>query len=59
MPRSLSSETLATRSLLHEKPNPIHLKGQYVRLEPLLLERDAGPLFEMSNGSALQLGDRL
>lgn len=49
---------LAKRALLPDKPSSIHLKGQYVRLEPLILERDAQPLFEMSNGSAIQLGDR-
>lgn len=58
MSKSLSSETLATRSTLSEKPSPIDLKGRYVKLQPLILERDAQPLFEMSNGSAIQLGDQ-
>lgn len=49
---------LKKRALLPDKPSAVHLKGQYVRLEPLILERDAQPLFEISNGSAIQLGDR-
>lgn len=49
---------LAKRALLPDKPCVAHLKGQYVRLEPIILERDAQPLFEMSNGSAIQLGNR-
>lgn len=50
--------TLDKRTSLPEKPSLIHLKGQFVRLEPLIIKRDAQPLFEMSNGSALQLGER-
>ena len=49
---------LAKRTLLLDKPSPVHLKGKYIKLEPLILERDAQPLFEISNGSAIQLGDR-
>ena len=49
---------LKKRALLPDKPRVVHLKGQYVKLEPLILVRDAQPLFEMSNGSAIQLGDR-
>jgi hypothetical protein len=45
-------KVLAKRSSLPEKPNSTHLKGQYVKLEPLVLERDAQSLFEMSNGSS-------
>jgi RimJ/RimL family protein N-acetyltransferase len=46
------------RTTLSEKPILMHLNGRYVRLEPLIIERDAQPLFEMSNGSAIQFGDR-
>lgn len=54
----ISTTQLAKRALLPEKPNSIHLHGQYVRLEPLVIERDAHSLFEMSNGSAIQLGSK-
>jgi RimJ/RimL family protein N-acetyltransferase len=49
---------LAKRTLLPDKPSAVHLKGKYIRIEPLILERDAHPLFEMSNGSAIELGNR-
>jgi len=54
----LSGTLLAKRSLLPDKPNPIKLVGNYVRLEPLVIDRDAMPLFEVSNGSASALGER-
>lgn len=54
----LTEEALIKRTLLPEKPSVVSLKGQYVRLEPLILELDAQLLFEMSNGSAIQLGNR-
>ena len=43
---------------LPDKPSPVTLRGQYVRLEPLVMARDAKPLFEFSNGSPIQLGQR-
>lgn len=49
---------LDKRTSLPEKPSLTLLKGQYLRLEPLIIERDAQPLFEMSNGGALQLSGR-
>lgn len=54
----LSERILANRSLLPDKPCSVHLKGHYVRLEPLILESDLHPLFEISNGSAIQSGKR-
>lgn len=54
----LPSNILEKRAALPEKPSSVSLQGQYVRLEPLLLERDAEKLFAMSNGSAIQLGKR-
>lgn len=54
----LPTAVLTRRGLLSEKPSPIIFKGQSVRLEPLVVERDAKHLFEMSNGNALQLGER-
>lgn len=46
------------RDFFPEKPNPVILKGKYVRLEPLNIERDAETLFKMSNGSAITLSGR-
>ena len=54
----LPSHILKNRNSLSEKPSPIILRGQFVLLEPLVIERDALPLFEMSNGNAIQLGKR-
>lgn len=54
----LPKAILVKKASLPEKPSSIHLKGQYVWLEPLVIERDAQRLFEMSNGNALQLGER-
>lgn len=50
----LPSSVLAKRTSLPGKPSPIILEGRYVRLEPLIIERDARQLFERSNGSAIQ-----
>jgi RimJ/RimL family protein N-acetyltransferase len=58
MTKCLLPVALKTRALLPEKPNSVYLVGRYVRLEPLIIERDAQPLFEMSNGSAIQLCGR-
>ena len=55
---SLSKQVLYKRAILPDKPSSIILEGQYVRLEPLIIERDAQRLFEMSNGNAIQLGKR-
>lgn len=54
----LCNEILEKRSCLPEKPAPITLLGRHVRIEPLVMDRDARPLFEMSNGSPISLGDR-
>lgn len=59
MLQKLLTTTLERRTQLPEKPAPVMLYGKDVRLEPLVVERDAPCLFEMSNGSALKLGDRL
>jgi RimJ/RimL family protein N-acetyltransferase len=58
LPPELPAKTLARRDRLPAKPAPITLAGQYVRLEPLVVERDAQPLFELSNGSPISLGQR-
>jgi RimJ/RimL family protein N-acetyltransferase len=55
----LGTNLLAKRHLLPEKPDPFNLEGQYVILKPLDIERDAIPLFEISNGSQINLDDRV
>lgn len=49
---------LEKRSLLTEKPSSIQCVGQYVKLEQLIIERDADSLFKMSNGSSIELDER-
>ncbi len=58
LPSPLPAEMLARCELLPRKPAPVILTGQYVRLEPLSVERDTEPLFEMSNGQPITLGTR-
>jgi hypothetical protein len=59
MLQKISTSTLRRRTQLPEKPALVTLSGKYIRFEPLVVERDAQSLFEMSNGRALKLGDRL
>ena len=54
----LGDEVLARRTALPLKPDPITLVGSLVRLEPLDLGRDVGPLHAVSNGQPARLGDR-
>lgn len=58
LPSPLPAEMLARCKLLPRKPASVSLAGHYVRLEPLSVERDAEPLFEMSNGQPVTLGTR-
>jgi RimJ/RimL family protein N-acetyltransferase len=58
LPSLLPAEILARRDQLPLKPAPVSLTGRYVRLEPLVMERDLAALFEASNGSPIVLGDR-
>lgn len=58
LPPQLPAAVLAKRDLLPDKPTSVTLTGQYVRLEPLVVVRDAQPLFEVSNGNAITLGER-
>ncbi|MBC7997792.1 MAG: GNAT family N-acetyltransferase [Leptolyngbya sp.] len=54
------SEHLVQKSReLPEKPSPVTLTGQFVRLEPLSLERDLDQLYKFSNGEPIQLNDRM
>ena len=55
----LSEAQLAKQIQLPTKPAPVVLTGQYVRLEPLVIARDAQPLFEVSNGSTITLDNRV
>lgn len=54
----LSPQVLVKRNQLPEKPSPIKLEGLHVRLEPLVITRDAQALFNVSNGTPFQLGMR-
>lgn len=56
--KPLPSHMLAVRNKLPEKPPRIELIGQCVHLKPLEIARDATPLFKMSNGSVIRLGNR-
>jgi RimJ/RimL family protein N-acetyltransferase len=58
LPPPLPDEVLSKRDSLPVKPDPVVLLGQYVRLEPLVVDRDAQPLFEVSNGKAISFGER-
>ncbi len=58
LPSQLPASLLARRDLLPIKPHVTQLIGRYVWLEPLVLSRDAQPLFEVSNGSPISLGER-
>ena len=54
----LPSHVLEKCSQLPEKPDSVTLLGQYVCLQPLVITRDAKPLFEASNGNPMTLGKR-
>lgn len=55
---ALPPDVLAGITRLPRKPDPVTLTGKRVRLAPLDLERDVAGLFQVSNGSAVTLGDR-
>ena len=44
----LPAELLTRRNQLPAKPAPVTLTGRFVRLEPLVVERDAAPLYAVS-----------
>lgn len=58
LPPPLGDEALARRSSLPLKPDAVTLSGRIVRLEPLVVERDAARLHELTNGSPITLGGR-
>jgi RimJ/RimL family protein N-acetyltransferase len=58
LPPKLPDRVLARRAQLPLKPAAVTLTGQRVRLEPLVVERDAPSLFAVSNGDPITLGER-
>ena len=58
LPSQLPPAVLARRDLLPDKPAPVTLTGQYVRLEPLVVARDAQPLFVDAENKSVTSGDR-
>ena len=54
----LPAEMLERCKTLPLKPAPVTLAGRFVRLEPLDIARHAAALYAVSNGSAIDLGDR-
>jgi RimJ/RimL family protein N-acetyltransferase len=54
----LPENILATRKTLPVKPTPVTLEGRYVVLRPLDLARDLEPLYAVSNGQPVTLGDK-
>jgi len=58
LPAPLPDDLLARRSILPVKPAPVSLEGRIIRLEPLVIERDAETLHSLTNGSPITLGSR-
>lgn len=58
LPPKLPEAALAARTNLSLKPSAVTLTGQIVRLEPLVIERDAAALFAVSNGEPITIGLR-
>jgi RimJ/RimL family protein N-acetyltransferase len=57
-PLPLPAEKLALRDKLPRQPAPVTLTGQFIQLRPVVVAQDARPLFEVSNGQPITLGDR-
>lgn len=58
LPPKLPESVLAQRAQLPLKPAAVTLTGHIVRLEPLVVERDASALFAVSNGDPITIGER-
>jgi RimJ/RimL family protein N-acetyltransferase len=58
LPPTLPEDVLARRTQLPRKPDAVTLTGQFIRLQPLEVERDAPALFAVSNGAPITLGTR-
>jgi RimJ/RimL family protein N-acetyltransferase len=53
----LSDEAIALSQTLPLRPAPVELVGKRIRLTPTDPTRDAAPLYAVSNGTPIQLGD--
>jgi RimJ/RimL family protein N-acetyltransferase len=58
LPPTLPEDVLARRTQLPRQPDAVTLTGRLVRLQPLVIERDAAALFAVSNGTPITLGQR-
>ncbi len=58
MPAPLPADVLERRACLPLKPEPVVLCGDFVRLEPVDIERHLKGLWAVSNGSPIALGGR-
>jgi RimJ/RimL family protein N-acetyltransferase len=58
LPPTLPEDVLSKRATLPLKPESITLTGDYVRLVPFDMERDAQVLHAVSNGKAITIGER-
>lgn len=58
LPPELPEEVLARREQLPLRVEAVTLTGQFVRLMPLDVGRDAQSLFTVSNGDSITLGER-
>jgi RimJ/RimL family protein N-acetyltransferase len=55
---TLPDDVLQRRTELPVKPAVVKLEGRIVRLEPVDIDCDTPPLFAMTNGSPITLGER-
>jgi RimJ/RimL family protein N-acetyltransferase len=58
LPPSLPADLLQRRSELPLKPDPVTINGTFVQLRPLDLETDLEPLYRVSNGQSITVGER-
>jgi RimJ/RimL family protein N-acetyltransferase len=58
LPEPLPDDLLALRAKLPLKPDPVTLTGKYIELRPTDLNRDLEPLYRLSNGSPIKVGNR-
>lgn len=58
IPAPLPADVLERRARLPRKPEPVVLRGDFVRLEPVDVQRHLEGLYAVSNGSPIALGGR-
>lgn len=58
IPAPLPADVLERRARLPLKPEPVTLRGDFVRLEPVDMQRHLAGLYAVSNGSPIALGGR-